>query len=203
MNEEKNNICDFDILKGKRIGFALCGSFCTFERAFETLEHLLVAGCEAVPVMSFNAYSLDTRFGTAREHTELLEKMCGRKIIHTIQDAEPIGPNDMLDVLLVANCTGNTLAKLAHSVTDTPVTMAVKSHLRNKKPVVLSIATNDALAGCSKNIGMIMNFRDYYFVPMRQDDSEKKPTSLISDFTLTVPTITHALCAKQIQPMYL
>lgn len=192
-----------DILNGKNIGFAMCGSFCTFGRAFETLEHLLMCGCNMYPIMSFNAYSLDTRFGTAQEHIMRLEKMCGREVIASIAAAEPIGPKNMLDVLLIINCTGNTLAKLANSITDSPVTMAVKSHLRNNRPVVVSLATNDALAGSAKNIGALLNVRNYYFVPMRQDDSKNKPASLVSDFALTAVTLCSALEGRQIQPIML
>lgn len=184
-----------------RIGFALCGSFCTFSRAFEVLERLKAEGADVYPIMSFNAYSLNTRFGEAETHNKYIEAVSGHKIIHTIEDAEPIGPQKMLDILLVANCTGNTLAKLANSITDSPVTMAVKSHIRNSRPVVLSIATNDALAGAGKNIAALMNFKNYFFVPMRQDDAEKKPTSLMTDFSLTEKALLSALDGKQLQPM--
>lgn len=189
-------------LEGKRIGFAMCGSFCTFSRCFETLEKLLDIGCEIIPIMSFNAYTLNTRFGGAVAHTSRLEKMCGREVIHTIEDAEPIGPKKMTDIMLVANCTGNTLAKLAASITDTPVTMAVKSHIRNQKPVLLNIATNDALAGSAKNIFTLMNYKNYYFVPMGQDDFRGKPTSLMSDFTLIPAAISEALEYRQLQPVF-
>lgn len=189
-------------LEGKRIGFAMCGSFCTFSRCFEALEKLLNMGCEIVPIMSFNAYTLNTRFGGATEHITRLEKMCGREIIHTIEDAEPIGPKKMTDIMLVANCTGNTLAKLAMSITDTPVTMAVKSHIRNQKPVLLNIATNDALAGSAKNIFTLMNYKNYYFVPMGQDDFRGKPTSLMSNFTLIPAAISEALEYRQLQPVF-
>lgn len=189
-------------LEGKRIGFAMCGSFCTFSRCFETLEKLLDTGCVIIPIMSFNAYTLNTRFGGAVAHISRLEKMCGREVIHTIEDAEPIGPKKMTDIMLVANCTGNTLAKLAASITDTPVTMAVKSHIRNQKPVLLNIATNDALAGSAKNIFTLMNYKNYYFVPMGQDDFRGKPTSLMSDFTLIPAAISEALEYRQLQPVF-
>lgn len=189
-------------LEGKRIGFAMCGSFCTFSRCFDALEKLLEMGCEIIPIASFNAYTLNTRFGNAAEHIARLENMCGRHVIHTIEDAEPIGPKKMTDIMLVANCTGNTLAKLAASITDTPVTMAVKSHIRNQKPVLLNIATNDALAGSAKNIFTLMNYKNYYFVPMGQDDCRNKPNSLMSDFSLIPAAISEALDNRQLQPVF-
>lgn len=188
-------------LKGKRIGFAMCGSFCTFGNCFSVLEELIGKGAEIVPIMSFNAYSTDTRFGKAEDHIKRLETLTGKEVIHTIDGAEPLGPKNMTDIMLVANCTGNTLAKLAHSITDTPVTMAVKSHLRGMKPVVLCIATNDALAGAAKNIFSLINYKNYYFVPVHQDDSEKKPTSLIGDFSKVSDSLEYALDGKQLQPI--
>lgn len=188
-------------LGGKRVGFAMCGSFCTFAQCFDALDRLLELGCEIIPIMSQNAYSTDTRFGNAEQHRKRIETLCGREIIHTIADAEPIGPKNMTDVMLVANCTGNTLAKLAASITDTPVTMAVKSHLRGSKPVVLNIATNDALAGSAKNIFSLMNYKNYYFVPIRQDDFAKKPFSLMGDFSKIPETLAAALERSQLQPV--
>ncbi len=188
--------------ESKRLGFAMCGSFCTFSHCFEALESLLDSGWDVIPIMSYNAYSIDTRFGIAAEHVKRLEGMCGREVIHTIEGAEPIGPKNMTDVMLVANCTGNTLAKLAMSITDTPVTMAVKSHLRGNKPVLLNIATNDALAGSAKNISMLMNYKNYYFVPMGQDDFVKKPASLIGDFSQIPMALMYAMENKQMQPFF-
>lgn len=188
-------------LDGKRVGFAMCGSFCTFAHCFDALETLKNLGCVLIPIMSFNAYSIDTRFGTAKEHIQRLEEICGRKIIHTIEDAEPLGPKNMTDVMLIANCTGNTLAKLAMSITDTPVTMAVKSHIRNSRPVLLNIATNDALAGSAKNIFSLMNYKNYYFVPMKQDDYKAKPTSLMGSFELIPEAMENALEFRQMQPV--
>ena len=190
-----------DELKGVKTGFAMCGSFCTFRQCFETLERLAELGCELVPIMSFNAYETDTRFGNAKENVRRVESICGREVIHTIAGAEPIGPKNMTDIMLVANCTGNTLAKLAASITDTPVTMAVKSHLRGSKPVVLNIATNDALAGSAKNIFSLMNYKNYYFVPIMQDDYSKKPFSLMGDFGRIPQTLVSALGREQIQPV--
>ncbi len=189
-------------LEGKKVGFAMCGSFCTFSRCFETLEQLAGLGCELIPIMSFNAYSINTRFGDAKEHVKRLEKICGREVIHTIDGAEPIGPKKMADIMLVANCTGNTLAKLALSITDSPVTMAVKSHIRNSRPVLLNIATNDALAGSAKNIFALMNYKNYYFVPMVQDDYKAKPTSLMGDFDRIPEALEQALENKQAQPIF-
>ncbi len=188
-------------LKGKRIGFAMCGSFCTFSRCFDALGVLLDLGCEIIPIMSYNAYDTDTRFGNAADHRRKLEDMCGRQIIHTIPDAEPIGPKKMTDIMLVANCTGNTLAKLAASITDTPVTMAVKSHLRGNRPVLLNIATNDALAGAAKNIFSLINYKNYYFVPIKQDDHINKPFSLTGDFDKIPESVVRALSGTQIQPL--
>ncbi len=188
-------------LANLRIGFAVTGSFCTFEKAFEQAEILQKSGAELIPVMSYNAAGINTRFGKAEDNIKKLENICGRKVISTIEDAEPIGPKNMIDIMVVCPCTGNTCAKLAMSITDTPVTMAVKSHIRNKKPVVLAIATNDFLAGSMKNIGRLMNMKNYYFVPVYQDDCKRKPTSAICDFNSLKETIVGALNGIQIQPI--
>ncbi|MBR5496240.1 MAG: dipicolinate synthase subunit B [Oscillospiraceae bacterium] len=184
-----------------KIGFALCGSFCTFKDVIEQMENLINLEYDVTPIMSFNAYSLDTRFGKASEIVDKIEGICGKKIINSIVDAEPIGPKKMFDALLVAPCTGNTLAKLANSIVDTPVCMAVKSHLRNNRPVVIAVSTNDALSGCAKNIGVLMNLRNYYFVPFRQDNCMQKPTSLVARFDKIPQTIEYALKQTQLQPM--
>jgi len=194
----KNNLINLD---GVKIAFALTGSFCTFETAIKQMKILTDLGAQIIPIMSDNAYSTDTRFGTAFEFREQIEGICGREIIHTIAGAEPLGPKRMADVLIVAPCTGNTMGKLAGSITDTPVTMAVKSHIRNARPVVLCIATNDALAGSAKNIGALLNLRNYYFVPFEQDDCTSKPTSLVADFEKIPETIVSALAGKQVQPV--
>ncbi len=188
-------------LKGIKVGFAMCGSFCTFAKCFDSLENLLSLGCDIIPIMSFNAYGTDTRFGKSADHIKRLEKLCNREVIHTIADAEPIGPKKMTDIMLVANCTGNTLAKLAASITDTPVTMAVKSHLRGSRPVVLNIATNDALAGSAKNIFSLINYKNYYFVPILQDDFANKPFSLTGDFDKIPEALRSALKKNQLQPL--
>ena len=151
--------------------------------------------------MSFNAANLSTRFGKAQDNVAHIEEIAGRKAILTIEDAEPIGPKKMCDIMVVAPCTANTIAKLALGITDTPLTMAVKSHLRNNRPVVIAISTNDALAACAKNIGMLQNLRNYYFVPYSQDDSVNKPNSAVADFSLLPETIAAALDGRQLQPM--
>lgn len=188
-------------LAGKRIGYAICGSFCTFKKTFEQIRRLTDLGAIVTPIMSFNAFSLNTRFGTAEENNKIIEELCGNKIIATIEDAEPIGPMKMFDIIVIAPCTGNTLAKLAVGIIDTPVTMAVKSHIRNARPVVIAVATNDALAGSAKNIGQLENYRNYYFVPMHQDDFKNKPTSVVSIFDLIPETVALALEGKQMEPM--
>lgn len=188
-------------LANLRIGFAVTGSFCTFDKAFEQAKILRKSGAELIPVMSYNAATVNSRFGEALDNLKRLENICERKVITSIEAAEPIGPKNMTDIMVVCPCTGNTCAKLAMSITDTPVTMAVKSHLRNKKPVVLALATNDSLAGSMKNIGHLMNMKNYYFVPIYQDDCKKKPTSAICDFTVLKDTIINALDHVQLQPI--
>ncbi len=190
-------------LKGIKLGYALTGSFCTFEKAFAALKALLEAGAEVCPIMSFNAAGISSRFGAADEHIKRLEELCGREVIRTIEAAEPIGPKKMFDALVVAPCTSNTLAKLSNGITDTPVTMAVKSHIRNARPVVLAVSTNDALAASAKNIGMLQNYKNYYFVPYRQDNFQGKPNSAVADFEMLLPAVTAALEHKQLQPVLL
>lgn len=187
--------------EGIRIGYALSGSFCTFEKSFLIAEKLVEQGAELIPIMSFNAAGLSTKFGTYQDNISRLEKITKRKVIKSIQDAEPIGPQKMCDVLVVAPCTANSIAKLAIGITDTPLTMAVKSHLRNQKPVVVAISTNDALAGCAKNIGILQNYKNYFFVPYKQDNYKKKPNSIVADFSLIPSTIECALKGEQIQPI--
>ena len=184
------------------IGFALCGSFCTFSQVFPIMEEL-AAYHTVIPIFSNISYTTDTRFGLAEDHIQRTIAICGRPPIHTIADAEPIGPQKLLDILIVAPCTGNTLAKLAHSIADTPVTMAVKSHLRNARPVLIAISTNDALAGAAENIGKLMGKKHYYFVPIRQDAPDGKPTSMVADFVAIPAALDAAITGKQIQPMIL
>lgn len=194
---------DIEKLSGLRVGYALCGSFCTFAKAFDELEELVSLGCEVTPIMSKNAYSLDTRFGTAQQHAARLYEITGRTVLHDITATEPIGPKKMFDVMVVAPCTGNTLAKLALGIIDTPVCMAVKSHLRNQRPVVIAVSTNDALSGAAKNIGTLRNYKNFYFVPLYQDDCLAKPFSLVADFKKIPQTILEALDGRQIQPSYI
>lgn len=184
-----------------KVGFAMCGSFCTFEKAIKQMQALSDMGYDILPIMSFNAYTTDTRFGKAEDIINRIESICKRRIISTIKDAEPIGPKKMTDIMVVAPCTGNTLAKLAAAVTDTPVTMAVKSHLRQSKPVLLCIATNDALGASAQNIGTLLNRRHYYFVPFTQDDPVNKPCSLVADFEKLPDSLSLALNEKQLQPV--
>ena len=184
------------------IGFALCGSFCTYDTVFPVMERLAEAHT-VIPIFSFRSATTDSRCGKAADFLAKAEAVCGTPPLLTIGDVEPIGPKKLLDALVIAPCTGNTLAKLAHSIADTPVTMAAKSHLRNGRPVIVAVSTNDGLAGAAENIGRLLARKHYYFVPFGQDDPEKKPTSLIADFDLIPQTIDHALEGRQIQPMLL
>ena len=181
-----------------KIGYCFTGSFCTFSKSIEELKKIVSAGHSVVPIMSENAYSTDTRFGDARDIQEQLIQITGNSIIHTISAAEPIGPKKMFDVLIVAPCTGNTLAKLASGITDTSVTMAVKSHLRNSKPVVIGVSTNDALGAAAKNIGILRNYKNYYFVPLGMDDCINKPKSMVCDFTKVLSTALLAAQGKEV-----
>lgn len=184
-------------LNGIKVGFAMCGSFCTFSKSFQQAEILRSLGAKLVPIMSFNASSMNTRFGEAVEQVAKLTEICGKPPIVTIEDAEPIGPKNLTDIMVVCPCTGNTLSKLANSITDTPVTMAVKSHLRNGKPVLIALATNDALSGSAKNIGTLLNYNNYYFVPVFQDDPYKKPYSAIADFSLVSENVLKILEVRE------
>lgn len=194
-------MADLNGFKDVKIGFALCGSFCTFSKAFAQLEELIARGAEVTAIMSFNAASLDTRFGKAADHIAYLERVTGKKVIKTIEDAEPIGPKKMFDALVVAPCTGNTMAKLAAGIIDTPVTMAVKSHIRNASPVIIAPSTNDGLAAAAKNIGALLNYKSVYFVPFSQDDPNAKPRSLSADFGRIPEAVRAALNGVQLQPM--
>ena len=182
------------------IGFGLCGSFCTFHQIFPVME-LLTRDYQVTPIFSHTAYATDSRFGTAAEHIQTAAEICGSLPLHTIHEAEPIGPKKLFDALIIAPCTGNTLAKLAHSIADTPVTMAAKSHLRNGRPVIIAVSTNDGLAGAAENIGRLLARKHYYFVPFGQDDAGNKPTSLIADFSRIPQTLELALEGRQIQPI--
>ena len=184
------------------IGFALCGSFCTYEKVFPIMESLAKEHT-VIPIFSDNSYRVDSRFGTAEEHIQKAEKICGRPVLHTIAEVEPIGPKKLLDILVIAPCTGNTLAKLAHSIADTPVTMAAKSHLRNGRSVLVGISTNDGLAGAAENIGKLLGRKQYYFFPIGQDDPQSKPTSIVADYTQIPQAIEAAIAGKQLQPILL
>jgi dipicolinate synthase subunit B len=185
-----------------KLGFAICGSFCNHARVMEEYERL-AAKHELIPILTDNAAGCDTRFGSAERFVERLETLAGRRAVTSIVEAEPLGPTNAMDALTVAPCTGNTLAKLAAGVTDNAVTMAVKSHLRNGKPVVLALATNDGLAASAVNIGALLNRKHYYFVPFGQDDPARKPTSLVADFSRLEETVAAALAGRQLQPILL
>lgn len=180
------------------VGYCLTGSFCTFSRSFEALEELVKKGYNVTPIMSENAYSINTRFGDSVDFQNKLIQITGNSIIHTIEQAEPVGPKKMFDILAIVPCTGNTLAKLASGITDTSVTMAAKSHLRNDRPVVIGVSTNDALGGAAKNIGALMNYKNYYFVPFGMDNCLQKPKSMVCDFTQVCKTIEQAKSGKEI-----
>ena len=182
------------------IGFALCGSFCTYSRVFPVMERL-AALYNVVPIFSDTSRTVDSRFGAAREHLRLAEQICGQAAIVSVAGAEPIGPKKLLDALVIAPCTGNTLAKLAHGIADTPVTMAAKSHLRNGRPVLIAVSTNDGLAGAAENIGRLLVRKHYYFVPFGQDDPAGKPASLVADFSRIPEALQEALNGRQIQPI--
>lgn len=182
------------------IGFALCGSFCTFGQVFPIME-LLSREHTVIPIFSEAAYSTDTRFGRAEEHIQFAEMICGTSAIHNITQAEPAGPKKLFDILLIAPCTGNTLAKLAHGIADTSVTMAAKSHLRNGRPLLIAVSTNDALGTAAQNIGSLLMRKHYYFVPFRQDDPTEKPRSMVADFSLIPQALRAALNGQQIQPV--
>ena len=184
------------------IGFAMCGSFCTFHQVFPVMEEL-AKKYRVIPIFSPVAYSTDSRFGTAQSHIRRAAEICGADPLSTIAQVEPIGPKKLLDALVIAPCTGNTLAKLSHSIADTSVTMAVKSHLRNGRPVLVAVSTNDALAGAAENIGKLLGRKNYYFVPFGQDDSLGKPTSMVADFSKIPAALEAALSGEQLQPILL
>lgn len=183
-----------------RLGLALCGSYCTYEKLFAAAEKLKDS-YELIPIMSENAAETDSRFGTAAENIRKLMQLCGRTVITTVAEAEPLGPTLPLEALLIAPCTGNTLAKLANGITDSSVTMAAKAHLRNGRPLVISLSTNDGLSGSAENIGKLLNRKNVYFVPFGQDEPAKKPRSLQADFSLLEESVKAAVKGWQIQPI--
>ena len=188
-------------MKDIRVGFALCGSFCTHKQVLSELEKLCGQYSEITPILSEACRSTDTRFGKAEDLRAAVERLTGHQVVDSIPTAEPIGPRALLDILVIAPCTGNTLAKLAGGITDTAVTMAAKAHLRNGRPVVIAMATNDGLSAAARNIGELLVRKNYYFVPFGQDDPEKKPCSLVADFSQIGETIDAALEGRQLQPI--
>jgi dipicolinate synthase subunit B len=189
------------MVNGKKIGFGITGSFCTISEVIIELERLVFFGADVFPVISNTVATTNTRFGRAEDFRRRIELASGHDCVETITEAEPFGPKKLLDLMVVAPCTGTTLSKLANGISDTPVTLAAKAHLRNQRPVVIALATNDGLAANAKNLGLLLNARNIYFVPFGQDDPENKTTSLIARFGLIVPTIELALEGKQIQPL--
>ncbi len=188
-------------LKGKKIGVAFTGSFCTFEKVFKELKNLVKTEAEVYPIFSDSAQTINSRFGKAEEFLQNAKDITGRAPIKTIKEAEPIGPKSILDLLVIFPCTGNTIAKLANGITDTPALMSAKAHLRNGKPLVISISTNDALGMNMKNIGVLLNAKNIYFVPFGQDDPMKKPNSMVAHTELLIPTLEKALQNEQYQPL--
>lgn len=188
-------------LSNLTVGFALTGSYCTFKITIPEIERIVLEGAKVIPIMSENAASTDTRFGTALEFREKIEQITSQKVICSIKDAEPFGPKALLDILVVAPCTGNTIAKIANGITDSCVSMSVKAHLRNNRPVVIAVSTNDGLSANAKNIGALMNCKNIYFVPFGQDDPFNKKTSLVAKMELIIPTIEAAMNNTQLQPV--
>lgn len=188
-------------LEGIKIGFGLTGSFCTFKPVIENIKELKNHGADVIPVMSYNAYNIDTRFGKSEEFINEIEEITGNKVLNSLTEVEPFGPKAMVDIMVIVPCTGNTIAKLANAITDTPVLMATKSTLRNGNSVVLGISTNDGLSGSAVNIGKLLNTKNFYFVPFGQDNPITKPTSLVFKHEYVVKTIEKALNKEQIQPV--
>ncbi|HZJ83169.1 MAG TPA: dipicolinate synthase subunit B [Clostridia bacterium] len=188
-------------IKGLKIGFCITGSFCTFDQIIPEVTKLVIRGADVTPIFSNAVYTMDTRFFLAKEFQTIIESITGKKIIKDIVEVEPIGPKKLMDVIVVAPCTGNTIAKLTYGITDTAVTMACKSHLRNQRPVIIGISTNDGLGGNAKNIGLLLNTKNIYFVPFGQDDAIKKNNSLVSKLEMILPTIEDAIEGRQIQPL--
>ena len=189
--------------KGIKIGFVLTGSFCTFKKVIPKIKELKDKNANIIPIMSYNAYNLDTKFGKAEDFIIEIEKITENKIIHTIQDAEPIGPKNLTDIMIIAPCSGNTMAKLACDIIDTPATMAAKSHLRNNRPLVIAPSTNNGLSGNAENIGKLLNRKNYFFVPFKQDNPITKPRSIVFDPEYIIKTLEYALNKEQISPILL
>ncbi|MBQ8163743.1 MAG: dipicolinate synthase subunit B [Clostridia bacterium] len=185
------------------IGYAFCGSFCTHEKSLNEMKSLIKQGYDILPIMSENVYNTDTYFGKAESLISEVEKISGKKVVHTIVDAEPLGPKISLDALVISPCTGNTLAKIARGITDTSVTMAAKAHLRADRPLVIALCSNDALSANLQNISLLLERKCVYFVPLKQDDPSKKPHSLVSEFSLLSNTLENALHSKQLRPLFI
>lgn len=188
-------------LSGLKIGFGITGSFCTISKILPVIEELAENGADVLPIISKTVAETDTRFGKADDLKRMLESITGKKPLREITEVEPIGPKGLIDVMVAAPCTGSSIAKIANGISDTPVTLAVKSHLRNNRPVVIAVSTNDGLSGNIKNIGTLLTRKNIYIVPFGQDDSANKENSLVSDFSLIGPTITSALSGAQLQPL--
>ena len=188
-------------LEGKRIGFVMTGSFCTFKKTIEQLEKIINEKAEVLPIMSYNAYNLDTKFGKAKDYIDKIQKLTGKEIIHTIQEAEPIGPKRMTDIMIIVPASGNTMAKLAYDIIDTPATMAAKSHLRNDLPLVIAPSTNNGIGANAQNIGKLLNRANHFFVPFRQDNPITKPRSIVFDYQYIIKTLEMALDREQVQPI--
>ena len=186
-----------------KIGFILTGSFCTFSKTIPKIKELIKKGASILPIMSYNAYEMDTKFGRAKDFIDEIENITKNKIIHTIQDAEPIGPKKLTDIMVIAPASGNTMAKLANDIIDTPAVMAAKSHLRNNNPIIIAPSTNNGLTGNAVNIGKLLNRKNYYFVPFKQDNPITKPGSIVFDEEYLIKTIDYALNGEQIQPILL
>lgn len=191
------------VLEGKKIGYVFTGSFCTFQKSIEQLKKIAEEKAEIIPIMSYNSYNLDTKFGKAQEFIDEVEQITKNKIINTIQGAEPIGPKHLTDIMIIAPASGNTMAKLANDIIDTPAVMAAKSHLRNENPLVIAPSTNNGLSGNAMNIAKLLNMKNYYFVPFKQDNPITKPRSVVFDSKYIIPTLEQALDGKQIQPILL
>jgi len=186
-----------------RVGFAFCGSFCTFSKAMDALEKVKARFGDVTPIVSETSAALDTRFGNAHDFMREMERICDKRVIDTIRKAEPLGPKKLLDALVICPCTGNTLGKLAAGIADSSVTLAAKAHLRNGRPLIIAVSTNDGLASSAKSIGTLLDKKHVYFVPFRQDDPAEKPTSLVADFSLVPQTVAAALDERQLQPVLL
>ena len=186
-----------------KIGYCFTGSFCTFARSYKVLERLVSVGHSIVPIMSENAYYTDTRFQGAEEFSRRVEALCSQRVIHTVVDAEPLGPKSPLDLLIVAPCTGNTLAKVANGITDTAATMAIKAHLRADRPLLIALASNDAMSQNLANISSVMQRKSVYFVPMLQDAPQSKPHSLVAEFELIEECMAMLAEGKQMRPVFL